>query len=81
MIVIWAGTKGYLDKVPVARVREFEKALLKHVHDTHAEIPKAIRDAREVSADNEKALHATIGGFVTQFLEGRAADPRAMAKA
>jgi F-type H+-transporting ATPase subunit alpha len=77
IIVIWAGVKGYLDAVPVARVRHFESRLLDYIHSTHAEIPQAIREEKDLSAETENLLHAAVGDFAKAFLSGKAPDPRA----
>ena len=80
VIVIWAGTKGYLDQVPVARVREFEKGLLDFIHAAHKEIPEAIHTAKEVSEAIEKHLADAVGQFRDQFLnKGKTADVRGLA--
>ncbi|MCI0341088.1 MAG: F0F1 ATP synthase subunit alpha [Planctomycetales bacterium] len=81
VIGIYAGSKGFLDAVPVVRVREFEKALLRFVRETHSEIPKDIREKKEISKETEEKLRNVLGSFAKGFLEGRAADPRATAKA
>ena len=43
--VIFAGVRGYLDKVAKARVQEFEKEFLRHLHADHAEDFLASTDA------------------------------------
>src|SRR5213080_1543803 len=46
-VVIYAGVNGYLDPIPVDRVRAFEHGLLGLVRTQHADILAAIRDSRE----------------------------------
>src|SRR5262245_35225547 len=77
VIVIWAGTKGYLDQVPIAKVREFEKGLLAFVHSAHQEIPDEIRKTGDLSPEIEKTLALVVGEFRDSFLGGRTPDPRA----
>ena len=43
VVVIFAGTKGYLDDVPVGDVVRFERELLEHVRSTHAGMLAEIR--------------------------------------
>jgi len=62
VISIYAGTKGYLDDVPLNKVAEFEKSMLDYfqttARDVHAEIAekKALDD--ELTGKLEKALKA-----------------------
>jgi F-type H+-transporting ATPase subunit alpha len=81
ILIIWAGVRGKLDSVPVARVRELERHFLGYMHSTHKEIPDAIRRDRAVSAETEKLLQAVTDDYVKSFLAGTAADPRAAAGA
>jgi F-type H+-transporting ATPase subunit alpha len=61
--VIFAGTSGYLDDVPVADIRKFEENFLKFIESSHPEILQNIRDAKEISEDTKKALVDAIGQF------------------
>jgi len=74
--VIWAGVNGFLDKVPVAQVRRFEKELLSYLHTTHAEVIEAIERDREIREETENLLRSVIGDFAQSFLTGKTSDPR-----
>jgi len=76
VMMIFAGTSGYMDDIPVHRVAEFERDFLTHVHDTHPEIPKSIVDEKVINEENDKRLRSAIEGFKTAFMGGAAADPR-----
>ncbi len=65
VVVIFAGTRGYLDKVDVGRVGAFEKGLLSELRG--GEIMNSIRDAREIKKDVEKQLEEFLEGFVGRF--------------
>src|SRR5438132_6531326 len=45
--VIFAGVNGYLDPLPVNKVREFEDSLLRHIREGHADILDAIRNEKQ----------------------------------
>jgi F-type H+-transporting ATPase subunit alpha len=66
--VIFAGTRGYLDKVDVSRVGAFEKQLLGELRG--GEIITSIRDNREIKKDVEKQLEAFLGEFLARFNQG-----------
>jgi F-type H+/Na+-transporting ATPase subunit alpha len=61
--IIFAGTAGYLDEVPVGQVRKFEENFLKFLETLHPEILAGIRDKKEITEDNKKALIAAIDRF------------------
>ena len=65
--VIFAGVRGYLDKMPKGRVQEFEKELLRHLRGDHADLLKAIRDEKTLSDANEKKLAGILDAFVKKF--------------
>jgi len=58
--VIYAGVKGYLDKIPTAKVREFEVALLRELHSTSKEILESIRKEKKLDEATEGKLKAAI---------------------
>jgi len=64
---IYAGTRGFLDKVPVADVGRYEAELLRTMHADHADVMKDITDTRELSADLEKRLKSALDTFTTAF--------------
>jgi F-type H+-transporting ATPase subunit alpha len=76
VIIIWAGGKGYLDKVARDKVGDFERRLIDFIHSTHREIPEAIHKEKDLSKDTEDRLHRVVGEFQKSFLEGKAPDPR-----
>jgi F-type H+-transporting ATPase subunit alpha len=67
VVSIFAGTKGFLDSLAVNQVREFEKALLKHVNDEFPEVGKEITDKGDLSDDLQKKLGKIIEDFKTHW--------------
>ncbi len=67
VVSIFAGTRGYLDKVDTGAVTRFETAMLGELRSKKPEILKAIRDKRELAADTEKDLSAFLDGFAKTF--------------
>ena len=65
VVSIFAGTKGYLDDVPVADVRRFESELLDYVKSRHAAMLAGIR--QDPKADVPKDLGDVITAFKAQF--------------
>ncbi len=67
VVVIWAGTNGYLDKLPLNRVKAFEDGLLAHVRAKDAGILEAIRTSKDLSDDTAAKLKAAVDGFAKSF--------------
>lgn len=66
---IFAGAAGFLDTVPVARIREFDGKLLTFLRDRHAKILDAIRESGELSAETDAALKAALGDFGRNYFK------------
>lgn len=67
VVVLFAGTRGFVDKMPVGKVVVFEAALLADLRANHADILGAIRDAREIKKDTEEKLSGVLGEFARRF--------------
>jgi F-type H+-transporting ATPase subunit alpha len=65
--VIWAGTNGYLDPLPVAKVRAFEDGLLSLLRGKNADILNTIRESRDLSDDTAGKLKAAVEGYAKSF--------------
>jgi len=65
--VIYAGTRGFLDGVPVADVGRFEAELLSRLHGHHAELLEAIRTQKTLSAELEAQLKHVLDTFAASF--------------
>ena len=65
--VIFAGVNGYLDKLPVAKVREFEQGYLALLRTEHKALLDDIRDKRELTDDIRSRLKAATESFSKAF--------------
>ena len=52
--VVYAGTRGYLDKVPENDVTRYEAELLRFLHAEHETLLKDIREKKDISKDGSK---------------------------
>ncbi len=64
-VSIYAGTRGYLDKLEVEDVMRFESELLDWFRTRHREVMAKIRS--EGVIDDEEAFEAAIAAFADQF--------------
>jgi F-type H+-transporting ATPase subunit alpha len=65
--VIWAGTNGYLDAMPVSKVRPFEDGLLSLLRSKHGDILEAIRTSRDLDDATAGKLKDVVDGFAKTF--------------
>jgi len=65
--VIYAGVNGYLDPLPVNRVRAFEDGLLSLLRGEHTDILNAIRDSRDLDDATAGKLKAVVDGYAKTF--------------
>ena len=66
-VSIFAGTSGFLDKVPVADVTRYEQALLADMRANHADVLKLIRDTRDLGNEAKDKLKAALEAFAKTF--------------
>jgi F-type H+-transporting ATPase subunit alpha len=67
VVVIYAGVNGYLDALPVAKVREFEEGLLSLVRTKHADLLNEIGSTKDLSDANAAKLKEIVEGFTKSF--------------
>jgi F-type H+-transporting ATPase subunit alpha len=65
VVVIYAGTRGWLDTIPVVDVIRFEAEFLTDLRAKHADVLAQIRDTKELT-DTDK-LDAALKSFVDSF--------------
>ena len=63
VIVIFAGTNGYADEVPLERMREWETSLVRYMTSSHPEIGKAIIEKKRIDDDLQSQLTAALDTF------------------
>jgi F-type H+-transporting ATPase subunit alpha len=61
--VIYSLTRGYLDDVPVNKVRDYEVALKNYLASNHAGLTKEIAEKRELTPEIDEQLKAAITSF------------------
>ena len=64
---IFAGTRGYLDRVEVGAVSRFETAMLGELRSSRPELLETIRAKQEVTPEVDKGLVDFLDGFARTF--------------
>ncbi len=67
VISIYTAIKGFLDDIPTHDISRFEREFLSFVDSNHAEVLASIRETKDITADNEKALVQAIEKFKQGF--------------
>ena len=68
VVVVYAATKGYLDKMNVSDILKFEQQLLKEIDP---EILKMIREQKSISPELDKKIKSFFDTFTEKFLASR----------
>ncbi|HLJ93615.1 MAG TPA: F0F1 ATP synthase subunit alpha [Gemmataceae bacterium] len=67
VMVIYAGTKGYLDKVPIKQVAAWEEQFLRYMREQKSDVRTTLLKERKLTKEIEQQLVAAIQGFQAQF--------------
>jgi F0F1-type ATP synthase alpha subunit len=80
--VLYAGSSGALDEVPLPRVAEFERSYLAHLRANHAALLQTLRQDKKWSDALAKQFDEISAAFKAEFLAGGSEGaPAAAAKA
>jgi F-type H+/Na+-transporting ATPase subunit alpha len=63
VIILYAGTQGFGDEVPVEKVSQWEVDLLKYMDASHPEVGKGIAESKRITEENEKKLRDALSAF------------------
>ncbi|MFW5906139.1 MAG: F0F1 ATP synthase subunit alpha, partial [Desulfobia sp.] len=65
--IIFAGTKGYLDQLPVNTLAEYEQELYKYLESSAPEIFDGLTEKQEIDSSLEEKMHSAIKSFTETF--------------
>ena len=66
-VILYVGTKGHLDDIPVDQVRNFETKFYEFLDGQHADLMKDIADKKALNDDIEGRLKSAISAFKEDF--------------
>jgi F-type H+-transporting ATPase subunit alpha len=72
VLVIYAGTRGHLDKFPVNQVQAWEKQFLTFIHNQKQEVWDELNQKKDLSDDLAQKIESSIKEFQAQFVSGGA---------
>jgi F-type H+-transporting ATPase subunit alpha len=67
VVVIYAGVKGFLDKIEIAQIAKFEEALLNNLRDSKT-LLQSIEKKAALDEDIEKSITALIEEVIKDFI-------------
>ena len=65
--VIYAGARGYLDKLEPSAITKFEQAFLKHIKSSHQALLDTIRTEGQISESTDNQLKDIVVNFLAGF--------------
>ena len=67
VLVIFAGTQGYADKVPLDRMRAWETALLRYLEASYPDIGKDIAENKRITDETMAKLRSVLDSFTSTW--------------
>src|SRR5689334_22430194 len=71
--IIFAGTNGYLDAIPLADLRAFETELYRYLESRHPQMLRNIAEKKQLDDELKGALNSAVKEFATDFAARKAA--------
>ncbi len=71
VLILYAGTRGLLDELPVNVLQEFERELYGFVENKYPNIMSELKEKEEISDDLDKRMNSAIQEFVAEFKANR----------
>ena len=68
VVSVYAGVRGYLDKLAVNDIVRFESELLAEIKSNHEDFLESIANEKELSQANDDKLKSILDGFVEKFV-------------
>jgi F-type H+-transporting ATPase subunit alpha len=67
VVAIFAGTNGYLDKIPTARVADYERGLLDFIDQRYPDIFETLREKKAIDDTLKARIQEALEAFGKQF--------------
>jgi len=65
--IIYVAGQGFIDEVPVARIREFERGFLKFIADKYPQVCDKLRATKELSSEVTEGLKKAVAEYKQDF--------------
>ncbi len=81
VVILFAGTQGYLDPFQVSEIRAFEDGLYSYMETAQSALMEDLTKKRQLDDDVKNKLHAALKEYSTNFQETQKANQEVAAKA
>ena len=68
IMIIYVGENGYLDDLPVHRVKDFESGFYQFIKEKYPQVPRDLREKKELTEELKKMLDQAAEEFKRNFL-------------
>jgi len=65
-VVIYAGVRGFLDKIQTSEIGKFERMFLEHLYSQHKYILDTIRTKKALDKETDEKLKRILESFMGQ---------------
>src|SRR6059058_2973962 len=69
VVIIFSAINGYIDDVPVERIKKFESELVRFIENSHPGVLQALREKKAIDADIQKDLEQSLKDFKERWAE------------
>jgi F-type H+-transporting ATPase subunit alpha len=73
VLIIYAGTNGYLDSIPVSAVGDYEAELYRFVESRHPGVVATLHEKRQMDDQLKGQIDAVLKEFTAEFAAARKA--------
>lgn len=70
VVILWVGVNGYLDKIPVPQVVEFEEKFFEYIWAHHKKLLEHINETKELDDKDEEELKKATEKFIDMNYKG-----------
>ena len=67
VVLLYAGTNGYIDQYPESALLKYEKEMLAFIEAEHSDILNAVRDKKQIEPSTEESLKQALNAFKEKF--------------
>jgi len=67
VVVLYAGVRGFVDKYPLEKIKEYEKQLLGFLESKYADVMKEINEKQELNPELDKKIKDVLAEFDSVF--------------
>lgn len=67
VLLVFAGTRGYIDEFKPEAIEKFEEALYEHFDNHHPALLKEVEEKKSLDPETEKAMESALKEFCEQF--------------